>query len=103
MGKPPVLITAKVQLESLEVKKGRTRDFFGGTGSPAADRELQATFKRQGHRAQFVPGIVHKSKVVFIRESELPGVIANDDCAFAQAMCHQFEGNSDSRIKTTLL
>ncbi|PYR64910.1 MAG: hypothetical protein DMG20_15620, partial [Acidobacteria bacterium] len=68
MGKPPVLITAKVQLESLEVKKGRTRDFFGGAGSPAADRELQATFKRQGHRAQFVPGIVHKSKVVFICE-----------------------------------
>src|SRR5438128_7000325 len=47
----------------------------------AADGELQAALKGQGHRAQFVRRIVHKSKVVVIGVSELRGVIADDHCA----------------------
>src|SRR5437667_10777490 len=57
----------------------------------AADGELQAALKGQGHRAQFVRRIVHKRKVVVIGVSELLGVIADDHCAFAQAMRDQLQ------------
>src|SRR2546430_14826800 len=48
----------------------------------AADGELQAALKGQGHRTQFVRRIVHTSKVAVIGVSELLGVIAHDHCAF---------------------